>query len=265
MKTTFRKAAAALVVLFPAGILPAFCYPEEEKGLSAAALLQQIGIVATIMALVGLILVEFFLKKRISRGSYKWALFVGLFMLPVISILSSTTTLMHETTTVASCNSCHIMEPFVNDMQNEQSPTLAARHFKNKWITTDQCYHCHTSYGIHGTAESKRDGFRHWLMYVTDTWPEPITFKGSYPNSNCLTCHGETKNFREVNSHVALRDKLSQNEVSCSSCHGPVHPTPLERETPARSAQVWLETGEKEQVEALSVYMKQLAASGASH
>lgn len=223
--------SVTLFFILSASIAPAFAYPEND-GVSAADLLRDVGIVATILALVGLIVVEFFLKKRIGRGSYKWALFLGLFMLPVITFVSSTTTLMHETTTVQSCASCHIMEPFVNDLINENSPTLAARHFKNKWIAENQCYHCHTSYGIHGTAEAKRDGFRHWLLYVTETWPEPIAFKGSYPNSNCTSCHGGTKKFQQVDSHIALREKLTANEVSCITCHGPAHPTPAERGNP---------------------------------
>ena len=238
---------------------PAYSYP-EDKGMSAAELLRQVGIAATIVALVGLIVTEFFLKKKIARGPYKWLLFIGLFMLPVITMLSSTSTLLEETTTVESCASCHIMEPFVNDMMNPESPTLAARHFKNKWISEHQCYQCHTSYGIHGTAEAKRDGFRHWLMYVTDTWPEPITFKGSYPNSNCLSCHVGTESFQAVNSHFALQDKLKADEVSCATCHGPVHPVPGERDNvPPHGGEevVWSGHG-KEDPEAVSAFVNGL-------
>lgn len=257
-RTCFKSIIILTFFLFAA--LPAFCFP-EEKGITAADLLRQIGIVATIAALVGLIVVEFFVKKRIARGSYKWALFVGLFMLPVIAMVGSTTTLMHETTTVESCASCHIMHPFVNDMRQENSSSLAARHFKNKWIAENQCYHCHTSYGIHGTAEAKRDGFRHWLMYVTETWPEPITFKGSYPNSNCLSCHGGNKNFQNVNSHIALREKLGEDEVSCITCHGPAHPTPLERDIPNQNAEVKLDKVEAQDLQAVSDYIKNLSSS----
>lgn len=264
LKKIVDKRALWLLALLMLGAMPVFGYP-EDKGLSAAELLRQLAIVATILALAGLIVVEFFLKKRIARGSYKWALFLGLFMLPVIAMVGSTTTLMHETTTVESCNSCHIMEPFVNDLRNEASPTLAARHFKNKWIAENQCYHCHTSYGIHGTAEAKRDGLRHWLMYVTETWPEPITFKGSYPNTNCTSCHGETKKFQQVNSHIALREKLMNNEVSCASCHGPAHPTPLERANPAAPAhsqqdELVLHQGEVENSQQVYDYVKALVS-----
>jgi nitrate/TMAO reductase-like tetraheme cytochrome c subunit len=217
--------------------LPAFG-ADNDKGISAAELLRQVGIVVIIVALIGLIAVEFFYKKKLDRSAYKWLLFLGLLLLPLMSMLSATTTLMEETKTVASCSSCHLMHPFVNDMHNPHSASLASRHFRNKWIAEDQCYHCHTSYGIHGTFEGKRDGFRHWLLFVTKTWKEPISFKGSYPNSNCLSCHGESPKFREVVSHAAIKESLMTNQTSCSTCHGPVHPTPLERNTKVTALQI---------------------------
>jgi nitrate/TMAO reductase-like tetraheme cytochrome c subunit len=143
-----------------------------------------------------------------------------------VVVLSTGTTVLETTKTVQSCASCHVMDPFVNDLFDEQSTTLAARHYKNRWISEYQCYTCHTTYGAHGTFEGKRDGFRHWLLYVTNTWEEPITFAGSYPNQNCTACHGGAQTFRKVDSHRALSQKMMANEVSCTSCHGPAHPTP---------------------------------------
>lgn len=225
-----------------------------EQGISTPELMRQAGLVAVILAIVGLIAIEFFYKKRIERSSYKWLLFLGLLMFPLFAMLSAMTTVMEETKTVASCASCHVMDPFVHDMQNPESASLASRHFKNKWIAENQCYHCHTSYGIHGTLEGKRDGFRHWLLYVTTTYKEPMTFKGSYPNSNCLTCHGGTPKFVKVDSHKSLRNKLVANETSCTTCHGPVHPTPLERQeiTPQQEQALNPET------EAVAYYLKNI-------
>lgn len=45
-----------------------------------------------------------------------------------------------------------------------------------------------------------------------------------------MACHGGTQKFNDVPSHIALSDKMRADEVSCSSCHGPAHPTPAERE-----------------------------------
>ena len=43
---------------------------------------------------------------------------------------------IHE---VRGCASCHVMLPMVNDMRDPGSDTLAARHYRNKWIAKDQC------------------------------------------------------------------------------------------------------------------------------
>lgn len=200
-----------------------------EPGTPANELIRQASLVFAIIAIILLVLVEFVFKSRIARGSYYLLLFIGLFGIPAFTMTGTTSTLFEETKTVESCNSCHIMEPFVDDMQNPQSATLAARHFRHKWIEKDQCYHCHTAYGVHGDIAAKRDGFRHWLMYVTNTYPDPIRFVGSYPNSNCFACHDDTPKYEVVPSHLALEPQLAADEVSCTSCHGPPHPTPGER------------------------------------
>lgn len=197
-------------------------------GLSAGKLMRGIGLAATLLALVGLVLVEFVYRDKLRRDTYHWMLFLGLFVLPSIVLMGATSTVSEETKTVASCTSCHVMDSFVNDMINPHSATLAARHYKNQWIADQQCYSCHTTYGMHGTLAAKRDGFRHWLLYVTGTWEEPIRYSGSYPNSNCLVCHGRTQRFQEVGSHTALTRDLATDHVSCVTCHGPAHLVPSE-------------------------------------
>jgi len=161
--------------------------------------------------------------------NYRVLLIISLFVLPVIIGLGTSVTVLETTKTVQSCGSCHVMDPFVNDLYDPESSTLAARHYKNRWISEYQCYTCHTTYGAHGTFEGKRDGFRHWLLFVTQTWDEPIRYAGSYPNMNCTACHGGTTAFQEIPSHQALSSKMRADEVSCTSCHGPAHPTPAER------------------------------------
>lgn len=208
-----------------------------SAGVSEGQLLRGAGLFAAVSALILLVLAEFVFRRRMARGTYHLLLLVGLFMLPVIAILGASATVLEETKTVASCNSCHIMNPFVNDMKDPNSATLAARHYKNGWIPDHQCYSCHTTYGVHGTLEGKRDGLRHWLLYVTGTWKEPINYKGSYPNINCTGCHAGTPKFQRVPSHAALNRYLSKDQVGCITCHGPSHPTPLERPvTPGKEA-----------------------------
>ena len=201
-----------------------------DQGITMAELLRNLGIVAGVLAIIILLVVEFYYKVRIARSTYRWLMLLGLFILPLLVGVSAMGTLLEETKTVESCASCHVMEPFVFEMQAPEGGSLASRHYENNWIEDNQCYHCHTTYGIQGDLAAKRDGFRHWLLFVTETWPEPIEFAGSYPNQNCTKCHGGTPKYNNVPSHNALAEDLATNEVSCVSCHGPAHPVPGERD-----------------------------------
>lgn len=204
--------------------------PTTKKGVSVGEIMRWAGVLAVLTAIIILLLIEFVYRDRINKMNYRMLLIISLFVLPVIVGLGTSATVLETTKTVESCGSCHVMDPFVNDLQDPGSTTLAARHYKNKWIADYQCYTCHTTYGAHGTLAGKRDGFRHWLLFVTQTWDEPISYSGSYPNMNCTACHAGTTSLQEVQSHQALSSKLRANEVSCTSCHGPTHPTPNERD-----------------------------------
>jgi nitrate/TMAO reductase-like tetraheme cytochrome c subunit len=198
--------------------------PEPPHGATLGGTLGVLAGVAIVLAVVGLVLVEFVLKRRLTRGTYRWTLLLGLFVLPGAALLGTTGHMFEQMKTVPACGSCHVMDPFIADMRDPRSATLSARHFRSGAIPDKQCYACHTGYGIFGTMESKRDGFRHWLLYVTDTWGEPITYKGTYPNANCLGCHAAGPAFTAVESHRALREQLMKDEVNCFTCHGLPHP-----------------------------------------
>ena len=210
----------------------------ETPGITSAELFRIIGIVAALLGIGWLVVSHWVLRDRLPRTFYHWAMLLGLFALPALALMGAVEFVFEETKTVASCSSCHVMEPFVRDLQDPHSATLAARHYRNKWIPENQCYACHTTYGLHGSFEAKRDGFRHWLLYVTRSWDEPIQYSGSYPNINCLNCHGETDAFQRVPSHGALMTELQADRVACTSCHGPPHPTPPERTRPLSAAPV---------------------------
>jgi nitrate/TMAO reductase-like tetraheme cytochrome c subunit len=129
---------------------------------------------------------------------------------------------VHE---VDACNRCHVMRPMVNDMMDPQSDTLAARHFKNRWIPKDQCYACHSDYGLSGDLAAKMEGFRHLARYTTRTYTEPIQYRGVFDNDNCLKCHAEMPKFEAVPWHHTVNESLGKNEMSCLNCHGLSHPT----------------------------------------
>jgi len=202
---------------------------EGTHEMSGVGFLRVMGIAASLIGIVGLILVQFKYRARLPRGTYHWLLLVGLFVLPITATTSTALTVLEGTKAVDACASCHVMKPFVEDLKNPRSASLASRHYRNSWIAKDQCYACHVTYGVNGTIEGKRDGFRHWLYYVTNTYQEPVKYAGSYPNSNCLNCHAETPKWQEVKSHRALTNDLTTDRVACIACHGPPHPLPHER------------------------------------
>lgn len=218
------------VLLMQAGWLAAPAWAGETDGRwSQLDVLRGIGIAAAVAGILLLILVQHVYRKKMQHGTYRRLLLIGLFVLPMIVTWTTTKTVMEGTKSVQACLSCHVMQPFVNDMQNPSSPTLAARHYRNNWIAKDQCYSCHVTYGVTGTVEGKRDGFRHWLYYVTHTYADQIQYAGSYENSNCLACHQGTAKWQRVKSHQALVAEFSTDRIACIACHGPPHPLPQER------------------------------------
>lgn len=216
---------------------PAALASSVKQGLTATQLMQGVAFWASIMAIVLLVIVEFLLRRSIGRATYHWLLLLGIFVLPAISLLGTSEVVFEESKTVSSCAACHSMDPFLRDMLSPTSSTLAARHYRNKWIADDQCYQCHTTYGIHGTIDAKLDGMRHWWKYVTNDWHRPIQLTGEYPDSNCLVCHEGTPKYQNAwPHHQGVFKAEKAGEVHCVFCHGPPHPTAAQRVKETKAA-----------------------------
>ena len=190
-----------------------------------------VGLVAALGAIIGLVITEFFYRRRLTRAAYHWMLLMSLAVLPGIALLNTSVVFMKETKAVSSCASCHVMRPFVNDMKNPDSHTLAARHYQNRWIPDQQCYTCHTTYGAHGTLTAKLSAARHWFLYVLGSWEEPIRYRGTYPNNNCLACHQQAQRFARATFHASHLTELATDQIACIRCHGAPHPPPNERQS----------------------------------
>jgi len=162
---------------------------------------------------------------------YKLMAFAGLLVLPVAAAFVANYHVFEGVHEVSACGQCHVMRPIMNDLQDPHSQTLAARHFQKKWIAEQQCYNCHADYGFSGSLEAKMDGYRHLARYVTGTHTEPIRFRGTFDNHNCLHCHQGTAKFVKVASHHTVAGRLEKNEMSCLNCHGKAHPS-REQRTP---------------------------------
>ena len=156
---------------------------------------------------------------------WKLLAFAALVAVPVLTMAVANYHTFGGSHEVQACGRCHVMRPMITDMKDPASTTLAARHFKNGWIPQDQCFACHSDYGLAGNMAAKAEGFRHLARYTTGTYREPITFRGRFNNANCLKCHRATPRFEAVASHQTVRPLLEDSAMLCLNCHGQPHPT----------------------------------------
>jgi nitrate/TMAO reductase-like tetraheme cytochrome c subunit len=131
---------------------------------------------------------------------------------------------LESSTTVSSCGSCHVMTPYVRDLQDVKSDTLAATHFKNRFILENQCYTCHSDYGLGGTLSAKLAGLGHVWRYTTGRYELPIKIARPYSNLRCLACHGESQKFLNAPGKKEMMSELVSGKTPCLECHGPAHP-----------------------------------------
>ena len=173
--------------------------------------------------------VSFWITRLPAESAAKLIAFLALVVMPAAACFIANYHVFEGVHEVGGCASCHVMRPMANDMMDPQSGTLAARHYKNKWIAENQCYHCHSDYGFSGNMEAKMTGFRHLARYTTHTYKEPIMARVRFDNQNCLNCHQNTPKFQAVQSHHTAAARLASNQMICLNCHGPAHPSSLQR------------------------------------
>jgi cytochrome c nitrite reductase small subunit len=179
-------------------------------------------------ALLNLVLLVFAWRSlrtgTVTSTAHGW-LFVSVGLVPVMIAFLAFAHGLEDTATVRSCGSCHTMTPFVEDLRNVKSETLAATHFKNRYIQTNQCFTCHSDYGLAGTAMAKLAGLGHVWRYTTGSYTLPIKIAQPYSNVRCLGCHGESQKFLTSAGHPKEDlPSLMTNQTSCLDCHGPAHP-----------------------------------------
>jgi cytochrome c nitrite reductase small subunit len=178
-------------------------------------------------ALLNLALLAFAWKSLRSGGVTPTArgwLFVAVGLVPLMVAFMSFAHGLEGSTTLSACGSCHVMTPFVQDLQNVKSDSLAAKHFKNRYIRESQCYTCHSDYGIAGTIKAKFEGLGHVWRYTTGAYTVPIKINAPYPNVRCLGCHAGSQKFVNASGHPTedMRS-LMDGTVPCIACHGPAH------------------------------------------
>jgi cytochrome c nitrite reductase small subunit len=220
-------AASLLVLLTPLGAVAAEEAVPLPRGWigTTGQWLQGMGIVFGLLNLVLLAVAWRTLHRSgltpIARG---WLL-VAVGLVPMMVAFLSFAHGLESSATVDSCGSCHVMTPLVADLRNPQSTTLAATHFKNRYIQEKHCYTCHSDYGLGGTLAAKLGGLGHVWRYTTGSYTQPIKIAHPYPNSHCLGCHGASQKFQNSPGHLKeMMPSMVDNTIPCLTCHGPAHP-----------------------------------------
>jgi hypothetical protein len=181
--------------------------------------------VAFVVLNVILLLLAWRRLRAADAPSNMWGwLLVAVGLVPIMVAFMTFAHGLESTTTVAACGSCHVMTPFVRDLQDVKSDTLAATHFKNRFIRESQCYTCHSDYGLGGTLKAKFAGLGHVWRYTSGLYEVPIKIAQPYPNVRCLGCHGESQRFLNSATMKPILSQLMSGETSCLTCHGPAHP-----------------------------------------
>ena len=196
-----------------------------HQPLTAVELANYLGIGLGIVVLALVLYTAIFYRERLLDPTAKWLHLIGLAILPLFIWFLGNFVVVEEAKKVAFCGSCHpVMDPYVNDMIDPMSKTLAAVHYKHRYIVAEHCYSCHVSYGLFGNFRAKMEGLKDVYRFYTASWELPIKLSQPYSNWNCLHCHDGAKKFEELDLHVDFRHDFASDEVSCLDCHGPTHP-----------------------------------------
>ena len=170
-----------------------------------------------------------FRRHRLYEASSKWMLFVGICLLPMPVMFLSTAVGLEQSKNVEFCKSCHVMKPFVDDLKDPASKTLAALHYKNRYIQREHCYRCHTDYGILGSMEAKKAGLGHIWKEGTGSYKLPINMSKPYDFGICLDCHSDSVKFNKEAAHDGVVKETLDRKGNCLDCHDSPHPAPETR------------------------------------
>ena len=214
-------------ILLASGCVPSWAYGQSVEASFQHDPVEHYGSrVLTGLLIAGICLVTYSLIRYRGRivGWGAWGLLLAsVGVAPLISVLFGTILVFERAEQVEFCASCHLtMQVYVDDMKDLDSGSMAAVHYKNRYIPSNQCYDCHTSYGMHGTVQAKMASMIDVYKYYTGTYQLPIQMRHPYPNNDCLKCHAEAIQWAEQELHMENKEALFSGEISCMDCHGPM-------------------------------------------
>ena len=166
------------------------------------------------------------LRGRAHGAAGKALTLASALLLPSFTVSTGMVLVFARAERVEFCGSCHTaMDPFVADMVEPAGAGLAAIHYANRFIPSNQCFECHTSYGLFGSAQAKVHGASQVLRYYGGAFSPPVRLWQPYPNADCLKCHAASRLWLAEPAHTAngMMDSLFEDAVSCMECHEPGH------------------------------------------
>jgi cytochrome c-type protein NapC len=151
-------------------------------------------------------------------------LLVGAGVVPLFATVGGLGAGYRESSRTRFCLQCHEMTPYGQSLFADHRDSLPAVHYQHRLIDRDAtCYSCHANYAMFGDIKTKLSGLEHvWVHYV-GTAADPIALYQPYPNSNCLHCHEDARNFLEASGHRVILAELEAGTTSCLTCHRIAH------------------------------------------
>lgn len=182
---------------------------------------------AIVFAVIGIAILLFiliFYKNPLARISQKIFMGVGMIGIPLVTISLGILIGLDKAKKIEFCGSCHkAMKPYVTDMMDLESESLAAKHFKNLWINHNQCYECHTDYGLLGDFKAKAKGFVDVYRYYFGIWDGSVDSDHPIKNKSCLKCHAIATSYPELDIHRENERDIYADRIFCVDCHTPIH------------------------------------------
>jgi len=176
--------------------------------------------------LLGAALILYSLIRYRGRveGAMSWTLLIaGVLVVPSISTMFGTLLVFERAERVEFCGSCHkAMQAYVDDMESPGSQSLAAVHYRNRYVPRNQCYTCHTSFGLFGTVQAKIAGVIDVHKYYMGNFRPQIQMREPYRNDDCLKCHSGAVKWSL--NHASSKDSILAGKDRCLDCHGKAHP-----------------------------------------
>lgn len=169
-------------------------------------------------------------RDRQVEGSALWLHLLSLGVFPLLILAIGNFAVLEEAKQVRFCGACHItMKPYIDDLHDPESGSLAALHFQHRSAPGTDCYSCHANYGVHGTFKAKLTGLVDVYKYVTRTYELPLEMRAPFDNVLCLKCHDGAKLFMAQKIHLdggEVSEGLRTGKFACGLCHSPAHDIP---------------------------------------